>query len=431
MFPAFSGLCGHFLALCLGLSLVLTPIQAYQQLSDDTLRALSRPGDEFDIHNGAVLSPFLQPRVPGTSGHAAVLEHMVKYVQTTLPKWEIAFQNSTSKTPVTGNKDIPFVNLIARRDPPGVPVGDIARLTLVAHYDSKLEPEGFIGAIDSAAPCAMLLHAMRNIDEALTQKWATAEEHGIDMTLEETRGIQIIFLDGEEAFQHWTATDSLYGARSLAESWDSTINPAMSTFKTELASIEMFVLLDLLGSKDPYIQSFYPTTHWAYRNLGDLERRLRAVGQFKSSGADPWFVDTLKTSREVEPLGGLQDDHIPFLVRGVDVVHVIDFTPHKGFPSVWHTIEDDGEHLDMPTVEDWSVLVAGFAAEWMELEGHMPTADAPGRETPPRDQKSRKITRTPDEPKSWRRKPSVSTRRPSFPDTSWRPCFGALRVDND
>lgn len=374
MFTAFSGLCGHFLLLCLGLFLVFLPGQAYQKLSDDSLKALTRPGDEFDIQKGAILSPILQTRVPGTDGHAAVLDHIVKYIRTTLPKWDIAFQNSTSKTPVTGNKDIPFVNVIARRDPPGVPAGDIARLTLVAHYDSKLDPEGFIGAIDSAAPCAMLIHTMQNIDEALDKKWAAADEHGLDMTLDESRGIQILFLDGEEAFKHWTSTDSLYGARSLVENWSSTLNPAMSTFKTELSSIELFVLLDLLGSKDPYIQSFYPTTHWAYQNIGDLEQRLRAVGQFKSTGADPWFVDTLKTYQEVEPTGGLEDDHIPFLARGVEVVHVIDFTPYRGFPSVWHTIDDDGEHLDMPTVEDWSVLMAGFAAEWMELEGYLPKA---------------------------------------------------------
>jgi len=28
---------------------------------------------------------------------------------------------------------------------------------LAAHYDSKLTPEGFLGATDSAVPCAMLL----------------------------------------------------------------------------------------------------------------------------------------------------------------------------------------------------------------------------------------------------------------------------------
>ena len=88
----------------------------------------------------------------------------------------------------------------------------MGRLTLVAHYDSLIKPEGFIGAIDSAAPCAMMMHVARSIDEALTAKWASMQENGED-GLEEAKGIQLLFLDGEEAFETWTDTDSIYGAR--------------------------------------------------------------------------------------------------------------------------------------------------------------------------------------------------------------------------
>ncbi|KAJ5108090.1 hypothetical protein N7456_004765 [Penicillium angulare] len=358
-------LCGYFILLCLGLLLLLSPGQAYEELSDETLKLLPRPSHDFDIHDGAILSPLLQTRVPGTAGHDAVLEHLVSFIRTTLPKWDIELQNSTSKTPLSNGKDVPFVNVIATRDPPRASVGDVELLTLVAHYDSKLTPEGFIGAIDSAAPCAMIMHAMRSIDAALDKKWA-AMEKGMGSTFDEEVGIQVLFLDGEEAFDHWTDEDSLYGARSLAETWDSQMNPAMSTFKTKLSSISLFVLLDLLGSKNPSIVSFYQTTHWAYQRLGSLERRLRSLNKFKAP-SDPWFIDTSKDFRQIVPMGGIQDDHIPFLARGVEIVHVIDFAPFKGFPEVWHTMDDDGEHLDMDTVEDWSVLVTAFAAEWMEL----------------------------------------------------------------
>ncbi|KAJ5175222.1 uncharacterized protein N7482_001099 [Penicillium canariense] len=364
------GLRGHFLYLCLGLLLLLLPGQAYEKLSDDTLKALSRPNQDFDIHSGALLSPILQPRVPGTPGHTAVLEHFTTFFRTTLPEWKIEFQNSTSKTPVSGGKDVPFINLIAYRDPPGASMGDVGRLTLVAHYDSKLEPEGFIGAIDSAAPCAMIMHAMRIVDSALDKKWALMKEQEVDF-LEEQHGIQVIFLDGEEAFKEWTDTDSLYGARSLAEHWETQMHPAMSTFKTPLSSISLFVLLDLLGARSPNILSYYPTTHWAYQSLGSLEQRLRSLGQLKSSSTEPWFVDTSKDSHQVMTFGGISDDHLPFLARGVEILHLIDFAPFKGFPSVWHTPDDDGEHLDMDTVEDWSVLMTAFAAEWMELEGFL------------------------------------------------------------
>jgi hypothetical protein len=369
MVSAYRGLRGCLSILCLGL-LLLLPAQAYEKLSDDTLKAIPRPNQDFDIHTGAILSPILQTRVPGTAGHTAVLQHFVDFFQTTLPKWEIDFQNSTAKTPVSNGKDVPFINFIATRDPPGVRIGDVARLTLVAHYDSKLEPEGFIGAIDSAAPCAMIMHAMRNIDSALDKKWADMKAQGIDPSLEEQRGIQVFFLDGEEAFKEWSSSDSLYGARSMAEAWDHQMYPAMSTFKTPLSAISLFVLLDLLGSKTPYIQSYYPTTHWAYQGLGTLEQRLRSLQLLKAGSGEPWFIDLSKDSHQIKPYGGIQDDHLPFLARGVEILHLIDFAPFKGFPSVWHTSEDDGEHLDMDTTEDWSVLITAFAAEWMELEGY-------------------------------------------------------------
>src|SRR5947199_3380055 len=97
----------------------LNTISAYLLLSEDSLQALPRPGaEDFDIHTGALLSPILIPRVPGTPGSTAVLNHFVDFFRASLPAWNITFQNSTSKTPLPGSKEFPFVNLIATRDPP-------------------------------------------------------------------------------------------------------------------------------------------------------------------------------------------------------------------------------------------------------------------------------------------------------------------------
>lgn len=350
--------------------MLLSCAYSYEQISDETLSALSRPHDDFDIHNGALLSPILRTRVPGTPGSTAVLNHFADFFRTTLPHWKIEVHNSTSKTPLSKGKEVPFRNFIATRDPPWASVGDVGRLTLVAHYDSKVMPKGFIGATDSAVPCAAIMHAMRSIDAALEKKWSALKKQGLHEYLEEEKGLQVIFLDGEEAFGEWTATDSLYGARALATHWDDQFYPAMSEFKTPLSSISLFVLLDLLGSKSPTIQSYYETTHWAYQNLGALEKRFKALKQFRSASADPWFIDAEKDGRKLSPMGGIQDDHLPFLAKGVEVLHLIDYHPFKGFPPVWHKIEDDGEHLDMDTVEDWSMLITAFVAEWMELEGY-------------------------------------------------------------
>lgn len=199
--------------LLLPFTFLYKPTVAYTRLSDDSLRNLPAAGHDFDIHNGALLAPILRPRVPGTPGSLAVQQHFLDFFAANLPKWTVEYQNSTSKTPATGDKDIPFANLIMTRDPPWTRPGDVGRLTLVAHYDSLYNPEGFIGATDSAAPCAMLLHAARNVDEALTRKWEAMAVEGLDLGLDEEKGLQIIFLDGEEAFVRWSDSDSLYGAR--------------------------------------------------------------------------------------------------------------------------------------------------------------------------------------------------------------------------
>lgn len=388
------------LSACLGLIFLLRPSEAYSVVSDDTLKSLPRPDEDFNIHTGRILAPILRPRVPGSPGSTAVLNHFTDFFRQSLPDWQIEFQNSTSKTPVTGDREVPFVNFIATRDPPWAASGNVGRLTLAAHYDSKYKPEGFIGATDSAVPCAVIMHAMRSIDTALTKKWAAMDEAGHTQgSLDEHTGIQVMFLDGEEAFNQWTATDSLYGSRSLAQEWDARVNPSMSTFKTRLSSIMLFVLLDLLGSKDPTIQSYFKTTHWAYQSMATIEKRLRELKLFKSSPNYPatesrrsdsklaeeprWLIDAVSEIKPHHRYGGIADDHIPFLDRGVEVLHVIDASPLSGFPSVWHTLQDDGGHLDMTTVEDWGVLVAAFAAEWMELEGFIDLADVRGTPSVP------------------------------------------------
>ncbi|USW48522.1 Putative peptidase M28, glutaminyl-peptide cyclotransferase [Septoria linicola] len=342
---------------------------AYTALSEATLNSLPLPGNDFDINNGALLSPILIPRVPGTAGSTAVLNHFVDYFSTKLPKWKLSFQNSSSTTPTSRGAKVPFVNLIATRDPPWAEgEGDVGRLALVAHYDSKLTPKGFIGATDSAAPCAMLMHAARSIDDALTKKWEKeqAEETYKDYgALEGYTGVQILLLDGEEAFQQWTHTDSLYGARSLAEEWETTQFAAMSNYHNPLRTIDLFVLLDLLGSAGPKVPSYFKTTHWAYQKMADVEARLRKAGVFKSTGRGPFLNEAHKNEADHWSGGYVEDDHVPFMQRGVDILHIIT----SPFPAVWHTMNDDGEHLDIPTVQDWAMLTTAFAAEWLDLEG--------------------------------------------------------------
>lgn len=100
-----------------------------------------------------------------------------------------------------------------------------------------------------------------------------------------------------------------------------------------------------------------------------LESRMRTLGLLTSPpapGNRPFLPDYDKTSDSFHT-GGIEDDHIPFMARGVDILHIIP----SPFPHVWHTMDDDGEHLDSATVEDLAKIVTAFAAQWLDLEGHL------------------------------------------------------------
>jgi hypothetical protein len=182
-------------------------------LSDETLCNLPIAGADFHVQTGSsLLAPILIPRVPGTPAAATVQQHFVNFFSSQLPEWSIEFQNFSAQNPATANIPVPFVNIILTRDPPWARPGHVGRLTIAAHYDSKLTPLGFIGATDSAASCAMLMHVARSVDEALTSKWAAMEAEG-SRGREGEKGIHILLLDGEEAFVRWSDYDAFYGSR--------------------------------------------------------------------------------------------------------------------------------------------------------------------------------------------------------------------------
>ncbi|KAI1769392.1 glutaminyl-peptide cyclotransferase [Hypoxylon sp. FL1150] len=349
--------------------LLVLPVVAYTALSDNFLKLVPSGGDDFDIDHGKLLAPILIPRVAGTPGQTAAQQHFVNFFATELPEWSVEWYNSTSTTPATGSRQIPFANLVFKREPPWVRQGQSNLLTLVAHYDSKITPNGFIGATDSAVPCAILMHVARTLDKFVSQMYEEMSALGEGGSVEMDMGVQILLLDGEEAFESWTATDSLYGSRALAELWESSPHPAMSFYRNPLDQISMFVLLDLLGSANPLVPSYIQTTHWAYKNMATIEERMRKLGLLESAPKRAFFYEANKKSFYPS---GVDDDHRPFMARGVPVLHLIP----SPFPAVWHRMEDDGAHLDMPTVRDWARIVTAFALEWLDMMEVEPKGDA-------------------------------------------------------
>lgn len=145
--------------------------------------------------------------------------------------------------------------------------------------------------------------------------------------------------------------------RALSNTWEMQSNPIGSKYPNALSQISIFVLLEFLGSANPTIPFYLLTTHWVCDHLASLEKRLRRLDILETRPMSSFFF---KTSRpQLEPV----DDHVPFMNRGVPFLHIL---PSQ-FPQGQQTLEDDGQHLDLPTVRDLATIMAGFALEWLDM----------------------------------------------------------------
>ncbi|GAA5866050.1 hypothetical protein JCM8547_002928, partial [Rhodosporidiobolus lusitaniae] len=262
--------------------------------------------------------------------------------------WDIEKDTFDDSTPY-GEKT--FTNLVFTHD-----ASAPRRFVLAAHLDSKFFPthpeDQFVGATDSAAPCAILLDLASALTPWLDARKKRIEEQGGEEGREgQGETLQIVFFDGEEAFKDWTATDSIYGARHLARKWaevDESPSPTRSIPRSKLKRISHLVLLDLLGAKNPLVRSFFAPTGWLFDEFWHAETRLgeegylwEGVSNAKEYDAVKGKVGAVERSFFVPRTGGqyfsgghIEDDHIPFLNAGVPVVHLISVP----FPKVWHTI---------------------------------------------------------------------------------------------
>ncbi|KZS90021.1 hypothetical protein SISNIDRAFT_488870 [Sistotremastrum niveocremeum HHB9708] len=347
-----------------------------QQLRD--LVGLRDPESAFELKDPAShLSKILIPRAPGTVNHTLVRQHITSTLQNL--KWEVEEDAFTDNTPFGERR---FTNIIATKDPTAA-----RRVVLAAHYDSKFfqtHPlDQFVGATDSAMPCALLLDVAEVLDPLLTEKRShhageldDLEDPPEDITL------QLIFFDGEEAFKDWTATDSIYGARHLAEKWEleyieSHAKRRLHPPPTQLSSIDNLILLDLLGAPNPTIQSYFLSTAWLFDELISVEDRLSS-----SNLAETTRSFFRRRHAQDHNYGGMGDDHVPFIQRGVSVLHVI----ANPFPHVWHTLADDASALDMPTMKKWNLLFRTLVAEYLGLQ--------PGSRVEPRSHSSSELVRS-------------------------------------
>jgi hypothetical protein len=233
------------------------------------------------------------PRWPTGTGHVKAEAFLRSHFQRAHDQLEE--DTFTADTPIG---PLPMRNFIVRF--PGKKNGVIV---LGSHYETNypLRNIPFVGANDGAATTGLLMA----IGDGLHADTAGGKKL-------DGYSVWLVFFDGEEAINRWSRSDSTYGSRHLAAKWgrDGT-----------LGQIKAFMLADMIGDKDLDIQRESNSTGWLVLLVGQAARKF---------GDDRYFFH-----QEM----AVEDDHLPFVERGVPSIDVIDLDYGPG-NSYHHTAQD-------------------------------------------------------------------------------------------
>jgi glutaminyl-peptide cyclotransferase len=224
------------------------------------------------------------PHPSGSDG----IRQAQQYIKAELKSNGCAFEEDNFHTP-TPIGEMAMENIIAKV--PGTGSGIILLLT---HYDTK-RLDNFVGAEDSGSSTGVMLEMARLLCVPQSK---------------DPNAVWIAFLDGEEAMVDWTDTDSVYGSRELA---------ARLAISGDLKRVKAVILADMIGQKDLEIPRETGSTRWLTDLVWSTATRL---------GYGKVFV-----TRD----SPVEDDHQPFLKRGVPAVDLIDL---DGYQAYWHTPQD-------------------------------------------------------------------------------------------
>jgi len=256
------------------------------------------------------------PRPPGS----AAAEDTRRYIKAQMAAIgvQVSEQAFEAKTPIGLVK---MVNVRA-----AIPGARPERIILAGHYDTKLFREfRFVGANDAGSSTALLIE-MARVLKARKNPWT----------------IELLFIDGEEAFVDWyLGDDNRYGSRHYVQE---------AKRAGDLARVKAMILVDMIGDRDLVIKRETTSTAW----LTDvIWSTAKALGHGSTFVAESFAVE---------------DDHIPFLNAGVPAVDIIDLE----YPP-WHTAEDT---LDKVSARSMEVVGRVLTAALPKIESRLlgPTA---------------------------------------------------------
>jgi len=240
-------------------------------------------------------------RFNGSPGHLAAEKFIKDHFKPEAAKGNFIIDEFTANTPAGLQTMRNYIVRYPGKAPrPGETPGIIV---LASHYETNypLRDIAFYGANDGACTTALLIE--------LGAYFRTHPPEGYS--------IWLVFDDGEEAVRQWSDSDSLYGTRHLAAKWyaDGT-----------LKRIKAFIVADMIGDKDLNILEEMGSTPW-----------LRGV--FRQAAAN-----THHAAYVFQTQGEEEDDHLPFLRRGVPSLDVIDvdYGPHTAAtPDGYHHTAQD------------------------------------------------------------------------------------------
>jgi hypothetical protein len=235
------------------------------------------------------------PRPPGSEA----IEKSRHYLEDQLSHsgWQVKRQAFTDDTP---RGKVQFVNLIAQFPSQG----NAAPLFLLcSHYDTKtFDAIKFVGANDAGSSTGLLLELARVIGQHpnLAAK------------------IELVFFDGEEAYDHFSETDGLYGSRYFAR-------------QLQGSSAKQFrggILFDMVGDRSLDVTLPADSPPEIARDIFAAAEALKLRGYFT-------YLD-----RE------MIDDHSPLNAIGIPTIDVIDFD----YPW-WHTAGDTIDKISAQSLQ--------------------------------------------------------------------------------
>lgn len=293
--------------LLLGLSLVsCRPSKAPAPAEEKIWREFS--GDKAFAHVQRLVD--FGPRPPASEG----IEKSRAYIDEQLRQagWLVERQEFTDDTP---RGKIRFVNVIARW--PRVKEGEPLFL-LCSHYDTKMFYETrFVGANDGGSSTGVLLEMGR----ILGQHPRLAAK------------VELVFFDGEEAYENFNDRDGLYGSRYFARQIEKTAKQ----FKGG-------ILFDMVGDRSLTI------------TLPPDSPPEMARGIFASAEALNFRSHFTYHAFEIT------DDHKPLNAIGIPTIDLIDFDY-----AAWHTPADT---IDKISAESLGIVgqVAAYYLEELALK---------------------------------------------------------------